>query len=125
MAEFKQFLIQNWYLIAVVVLCIALFIVSLFKNKNLGLVEKIKASLLEQLPIWIILSEQFNTGEAKMNNVLALGLALVSKMLGRALTADENTFFESFIREQAEKILSAPQKKLKTAEITKKSKYTV
>ena len=84
-----------------------------------------KEALLEQIPTWAILSEGFSSGQAKKENVLTLGLALVQKMLGRNLSADENAFWVSFLTEQLEKILSTPQKKLTVAKKENVSKYRI
>ena len=125
----KEFILANWYYILVAVLAIASFTVSMIvstkKNRGSNIMESVKLALMEQLPYWAVISEGLVSGEDKKNNVLQLGLALVSKMLGRNLTADENSYFVAFITEGLEKILATPQKKLQKAEIAKKSKYTV
>ena len=127
----KEFILANWYYIILAVLAILGFIVSLIlaikkgKGSNSNIIESIKVALLEQIPFWAVLSEGLISGEDKKNNVLSLGIAVVRKMLGRDLTADENTFFVAFISDSLEKVLSAPQKKLTKAENAKKSKYTV
>ena len=127
----KEFILANWYYIILAVLAILGFIVSLIlaikkgKGSNSNIIESIKVALLEQIPFWAVLSEGLISGEDKRNNVLSLGIAVVRKMLGRDLTADENTFFVAFISDSLEKVLSAPQKKLTKAENAKKSKYTV
>lgn len=127
----KEFILANWYYIILAVLAILGFIVSLIlaikkgKGSNTNIFESIKVALLEQIPFWAVLSEGLVSGEDKKNNVLSLGIAVVRKMLGRDLTADENTFFVAFISDSLEKVLSAPQKKLTKAENAKKSKYTV
>ena len=66
------------------------------------------------------MSEGLASGADKKNNVISLGIALANKLLGRNLTADENNIIASFIGENLEKILAAPQKKLAQ---TQKSKY--
>ena len=122
-----QFLQENWYSIIVVALAIGAFMIALIKalkNKGSNVIDSIKEALLEAIPTWAVISEELASGEDKKANVIALGIALASKMLGRKLSADENTFFISFITDNLEKILTAPQKKLKTVE-KKKIKYTV
>ena len=125
----KEFLLANWYYVIVAVLAVLSFaaslIISLKKKGSSNLVDSVKAALLENIPMWAILSEGLISGEDKKNNVLQLGIALASKLLGRNLTADENSYFVAFISEQLEKILSAPQKKLVAVEKAKKSPYTV
>lgn len=119
----KEFLLQNWYYILLAVVAIAGFISSLIislKRKPSNIFDSIKAAILEQLPLWAIMSEGLASGADKKNNVISLGIALANKLLGRTLTADENNIIASFIGENLEKILAAPQKKLAQ---TQKSKY--
>lgn len=125
----KEFLLKNWYYIILAILAIATFIVSLVsakrKNKNLSLLESAKLALLENIPTWAVISEGFVSGADKKNNVITLGIALVRKILGRNLTAEENDYFVAFISEGLEKILTAPQKKLQAAKNEPLSKYRV
>ena len=125
----KEFLLKNWYYIILSLLAIATFIVSLVsakrRNKNLSLLERAKLALLENIPTWAVISEGFVSGADKKNNVITLGIALVRKILGRDLTADENDYFVAFISEGLEKILTAPQKKLQAAKNEPLSKYRV
>lgn len=119
----KEFFLQNWYYILLAVVAIAGFISSLIislKRKPSNIFDSIKAAILEQLPLWAIMSEGLASGADKKNNVISLGIALANKLLGRNLTADENNIIASFIGENLEKILAAPQKKLAQ---TQKSKY--
>ena len=123
----KEFVLQNWYYLLLAVLAMATFIISFLRMRKGGktnLLDSVKTALLENIPVWAILSEGLASGEDKKNNVLQLGIALASKLLGRNLTADENNYFAAFINEQLEKILAAPQKKLVKAENAKKSIYT-
>lgn len=124
----KDFLIKNWYYIILAFVAVAGFVSSLIialkKGKNPNLFDSIKAALLEQIPFWAVMSEGLVSGADKKNNVITLGIALVRKLLGRDLSADENNYFVAFVSENLEKILTAPQKKLKTAEIKQKSPYT-
>ena len=125
----QEFLMKNWYYIILATIAVAGFIVSLVlslkRNKNANVFDSVKEALLENIPFWAVLSEGLASGEAKKDNVLTLGIALVNKLFGRKLTADETAYFSSFISEQLEKVLSAPQKKLEKAENDKKSKYRV
>lgn len=125
----QEFLLKNWYYLILATIAVAGFIVSLVlslkRNKNANVFDSVKEALLENIPFWAVLSEGLASGEAKKDNVLTLGIALVNKLFGRKLTADETAYFSSFISEQLEKVLSAPQKKLEKAENDKKSKYRV
>lgn len=124
----KDFLIKNWYYLILALIAIVGFITNLIiarkKAKNPNLFDSIKAALLEQIPFWAVMSEGLVSGADKKNNVITLGIALVRKLLGRDLSADENNYFVAFISESLEKILTAPQKKLKMAENKQKSPYT-
>ena len=123
----KEFLLKNWYYIILAALAIAGFIVSLIlslkRNKGNNIWDHVRAALMENIPFWAIISEGLGSGEDKKNNVLTLGIALVNKMFGRKLTADENDYFVGFISEQLEKVLSAPQKKLQVAKKGSSGKY--
>ena len=121
----QEFFIKNWYYILLAFLAVATFICSfVIKRKgNNNFLDSVKAALLENIPYWAVISEGLVSGADKKNNVIGMGIALVSKMLGRGLTAEENSYFVAFISEQLEKILSAPQKKLVVAEKSQKSKY--
>ena len=125
--DIKEFLLKNWYYIILAALAIAGFIVSLVlsfkKNKGYNIWDHVRAALMENIPFWAIISEGLGSGEDKKNNVLTLGIALVNKMFGRKLTADENDYFVGFISEQLEKVLSAPQKKLQVAKNKANGKY--
>lgn len=125
----KDFLLKNWYYLILATVAVAGFVVSLVlslkRNKGSNVFDSIKEALLENIPFWSVLSEGLATGEAKKDNVLTLGIALVDKMLGRKMTADEISYFTAFISDNLEKVLSAPQKKLETAKIAEKSKYRV
>ncbi len=123
----KEFLIKNWYYIILAALAIAGFIVSLVlslkRNKGNNIWDHVRAALMENIPFWAIISEGLGSGEDKKNNVLTLGIALVNKMFGRKLSADENDYFVGFISEQLEKVLAAPQKKLQVAKNKVNGKY--
>lgn len=125
----KEFLLKNWYYLILATVAVAGFVVSLVlalkRNKGSNVFDSIKEALLENIPFWSVLSEGLATGEAKKDNVLTLGIALVDKMLGRKMSADEISYFTAFISDNLEKVLSAPQKKLEMAKTAEKSKYRV
>lgn len=123
----KEFLSQNWEKVIIVAVAVLSFIASLIitikKKGSNNIIDSIKEAVLENLPFWCVLSEGLNGGESKRDNVLSLGIALVSKMLGRNLTADENDYFVAFISEHLEKILATPQKKLEAPKKADSSRY--
>lgn len=129
MNKILEFLPQHWKEILWAVLMLVSFTISLIlairKRGKENILTSVKEALLEQIPTWAILSEGFSSGQAKKENVLTLGLALVQKMLGRNLSADENAFWVSFLTEQLEKILSTPQKKLTVVKKENVSKYRI
>lgn len=129
MNKILDFLLQHWKEILWAVLMLVSFTISLIlairKRGKENILTSVKEALLEQIPTWAILSEGFSSGQAKKENVLTLGLALVQKMLGRNLSADENAFWVSFLTEQLEKILSTPQKKLTVVKKENVSKYRI
>lgn len=121
MEELRIWLLQNWSLLSSVVLFILAAIVSLIRGKKKGatLPELVSGLLLEQLPMWISLSESIGgKGESKRVYVLNEALSYCSKKLGRTLTQDESDYIISYLSEQIEKILATPQK----AENRKKGK---
>lgn len=123
----KEFLIKNWYYIILAAIAVAGFIVSLVvslkKNKGANVFDSIKAALLENIPFWAVISEGLAGGETKKDNVISLGIALVSKLMGRKLSAEENDYFVAFIGEHLEKILATPQKKLEAPKKAQNGKY--
>lgn len=125
-----DFIYKNWYYLLLAVLAVATFAVSLIlaikKNKNSGnIFDSIKAALMENIPFWAVISEGLSGGDNKKNNVITLGIALVNKLLGRKLSADENDYFVAFISEQLEKVLATPQKKLQAPKKAEEGRYRV
>lgn len=125
-----DFIYKNWYYLLLAVLAVATFAVSLVlaikKNKNSGnIFDSIKAALMENIPFWAVISEGLSGGDNKKNNVITLGIALVNKLLGRKLSADENDYFVAFISEQLEKVLATPQKKLQAPKKAEEGRYRV
>ena len=123
-----DFIVKNWDKIIIVSVAVAGFIASFVlaqkKKGKSDIIGSIKEALLENIPFWATISEGLSSGQAKKENVLSLGIALVSKMLGRNPTADENDYYLAFISEQLEKVLATPQKKMIKAE-TQPSKYRI
>ena len=71
----KEFILANWYYLLLFVLALAGFITSLVMKRKGGktnLLDSVKSALLEQIPLWAILSEGLASGEDKNNNVLQL-----------------------------------------------------
>ena len=125
----KEFLLNNWYYLLIGFIAFSSFIASLVlsikRSKGANIMDSIKEALLENIPFWATISEGLATGHAKKDNVITLGVALVSRMLGRKLSAEENDYFIAFIGEQLEKILSTPQKKMIADPKVQKGKYTI
>lgn len=128
MDELKQFLIQNWQLLASALLFIVSFVIGIITKKKKGYTfsDILLGLIAEQLPMWISLAESAGgTGEQKKVLVLNDALNYASKTLGRKLSEEETSFIISRASEQIEKILGTPQKKEqpKITEAKKNVKY--
>ena len=124
MEELKQFLIQNWQLLASALLFVFAFVVGLITKKKKGYTfsDILLGLIAEQLPSWISLAEASGgTGEQKKVAVLNDALNFASKTLGRKLSEEETSFIIAQASEQIEKILGTPQKKeeIKKTEVKK------
>ena len=128
MEELKQFVIQNWQLLASALLFIVSFIIGVITKRKKGYTfsDILLGLIAEQLPQWISLAEASGgTGEQKKVEVLNSALNYASKTLGRKLSEEETSFIIAQASEQIEKILGTPQKKEepKKVEAKKGSKY--
>ena len=128
MEELKQFLIQNWQLLASALLFIVSFVIGLVTRRKKGYTfsDILLGLIAEQLPMWISLAESAGgTGEQKKVAVLNDALNYASKTLGRKLSEEETSFIIAQASEQIEKILGTPQKKEepKKVEVKKHAKY--
>ena len=127
MEELKQFVIQNWQLLASALLFVVSFIIGVITKRKKGYTfsDILLGLIAEQLPQWISLAEASGgTGEQKKVEVLNNALNYASKTLGRKLSEEETSFIIAQASEQIEKILGTPQKK-ETNKVTVKkgSKY--
>ena len=127
MEEVKQFIIENWKLLASALLFLIAFVVGLVRGKKKGysLSDILMGMLVEQLPHWISLSEAVGgTGEQKKVQVLNNALNYTSRALGRKLTEEETSLIIAKSSEAIEKILNTPQKKeVEKVEVKKNAKY--
>lgn len=128
MDELKQFIIQNWQLLASASLFIVSFIIGIITKRKKGYTfsDILLGLIAEQLPMWISLAESAGgTGEQKKVLVLNDALNYASKTLGRKLSEEETSFIIARASEQIEKILGTPQKKEqpKITEVKKNVKY--
>ena len=127
MEEAKQFIIENWKLLASALLFLIAFVVGLVRGKKKGysLSDILMGMLVEQLPHWISLAEAVGgTGEQKKVQVLNNALNYTSRALGRKLTEEETSLIIAKSSEAIEKILSTPQKKeVEKVEVKKNAKY--
>ena len=127
MEELKQFVIQNWQLLASALLFIVSFIIGIITKRKKGYTfsDILLGLIAEQLPQWISLAEASGgTGEQKKVEVLNNALNYASKTLGRKLSEEETSFIIAQASEQIEKILGTPQKKETNKVAVKKgSKY--
>lgn len=127
MHELKEFLIENWQLIASACLFVVSFVIGLVSKLKKGYTfsDILLGLISEQLPQWISLAEaKGGTGEQKKVQVLNEALNYASKTLGRKLSDEEVSFLVTQASEQIEKILGTPQKKeAEKQEVKKNAKY--
>lgn len=127
MHELKEFLIDNWQLIASACLFVVSFVIGLVSKLKKGYTfsDILLGLISEQLPQWISLAEaKGGTGEQKKVQVLNEALNYASKTLGRKLSDEEVSFLVTQASEQIEKILGTPQKKeAEKQEVKKNAKY--
>ena len=127
MHELKEFLIENWQLIASACLFVVSFVIGLVSKLKKGYTfsDILLGLISEQLPQWISLAEaNGGSGEQKKVQVLNEALNYASKTLGRKLSDEEVSFIVTQASEQIEKILGTPQKKeAEKQEVKKNAKY--
>lgn len=130
LSELKQFIINNWQLIASACLFIVSFIIGIITKRKKGYTfsDILLGLIAEQLPTMIKSAENFfgaGNGEQKKVMVLNDALNFASKTLGRKLSEEETSFIITNVSEQIEKILGTPSKKEdpKENKPAKKSKY--
>lgn len=127
MEEVKQFIIENWKLLASALLFLIAFVVGLVRGKKKGysLSDILMGMLVEQLPHWISMAEAVGgTGEQKKVQVLNNALNYTARALGRKLTEEETSLIIAKSSEAIEKILNTPQKKeVEKVEVKKNAKY--
>ena len=127
MHELKEFLIENWQLVASACLFVVSFVIGLVSKLKKGYTfsDILLGLISEQLPQWISLAEaNGGSGEQKKVQVLNEALNYASKTLGRKLSDEEVSFIVTQASEQIEKILGTPQKKeAEKQEVKKNAKY--
>lgn len=114
MAEFKEFLIHNWQLLASGVLFIIATVIGIIRMKKKGMTfqEILSGILMEQIPLWVSMAEtDGGTGEQKRVEVLNKALNYCASKLGRQLSQAESDMIISYVSEKIEAVLSTPQKK--------------
>lgn len=108
---FKEMSIIEWIILVFALISFIINFVSLITKKT-NILDSIKESLMEWLPIAINLAEVNGTsGDNKRSEVIRNALKYVGSKLGRQLTEDESVYFTSLVGKQLEMILSTPQKK--------------
>ena len=118
----KEFILANWYYLAVFALALAGFVISIAMKRKGGktnLLDSVKSALLEQIPLWADLVEKPGNGEQKKEAVIELALNEAKAYLGRELTQPEQQAIITLASSHLEDVLKAPKAK------SKKSKYTV
>ena len=125
MEEFKQFLIQNWQLLASACLFIMATIIGIIRMKRKGcnFSDIVSGLLVEQLPIWISMAEASKKGgEQKRVEVLNQAINFAAKKLGRSLTQEEIDYVIAYATEKIEAILATPQKHQTETSVLKRRK---
>ena len=122
----KEFILQNWKIIAAVLLALFSTIVStiIIIKKSGGKVsvwDALKSVILEKIPSYIAIVETDGHGEEKKNKVLNMVLKEAADKLGRPLSDDESQMIIALASKQIETVLAAPQKK--EAPVKPKSNY--
>lgn len=112
----KEFILQNWKILAAVVLALLSTIAStiIIIKKSGGKVsvwDALKSVILEKIPSYIAIVEVEGHGEEKKNSVLNMALREAADILGRKLTEEETEVIISLASKQIETVLAAPQKK--------------
>lgn len=125
LSELKQFIINNWQLIASACLFIVSFIIGIVTKKKKGYTfsDILLGLIAEQLPSMIKSAENFfgaGNGEQKKVMVLNDALNFASKTLGRKLSEEEVSFIVTNISKQIEAIGATP--KFTNAENSKENK---
>jgi hypothetical protein len=114
MEEFKEFLINYWQFLASGVLFIIATVIGIVRMKKKGMTfqEILSGILMEQIPLWISMSETTGgSGEQKKVAVLNKALNYCSSKLGRQLSETESQMIISYVSEKIETVLATPQKK--------------
>ena len=126
----KEFILENWKIIAAIFLTIVSTILStiIIVKKSGGKIsvwDVIKAVILEQIPSFIAIVETEGHGDEKRNKVLNMTLKEAEDKLGRPLSNEENQMIIALASKQIEVVLAAPQKKEINKGAVQKSKYRV
>ena len=114
MEEFKQFMINNWQLIASATLFILATIIGIIRMKKKGMTfqEILSGILMESIPLWVSMAEtKGGTGEEKRVYVLNKALNYCASKLGRTLSQAESDMIIAYVTEKVEAVLATPQKK--------------
>ena len=128
MEEFKNFIFENWKLLAAGGLFLFSIIISTIvvvkkSGGKMTVWEAMKNVLLEKIPNWITIVETDGNGEEKKNGVINLALKEAASVVGRKLSDQERDLVIALASKMIEEVLAAPQKKNLVAQ--RKGKYRV
>lgn len=106
-----EFLRDNWKLILEIVVFLASVIFFIVKKKPLRIVDGVKSRIVKFLPAIIKFVEKDSKG--KGSEKLAEALAMVHILLYEDfdMNEEEVSYYDDFVIERIEDILSTPQKK--------------
>lgn len=107
----KEFLVQNWYYLALILIALCNMILLIFKKLKITQVDNIFTKLLEVLPIMIRKAEETGLdGKTKLSFVLDLALDWLKDYTGKERVELRSEYYDRLIS-CVENILSTPEKK--------------
>ena len=109
MNQVLNFLLENWQLLAMVLVLILEIVVFFLKKKpQVNLDDHIKSLIDEFLPGFILLAEQ--TGSSGPEKLAFVVSSLLGKVK-RTISSKDEEFWKDYIISKVEAVLSTPQKK--------------
>ena len=110
----KDFFVQNWYYLALLVLAICNMVFLIFRKPKVVQKDILFAQVLQLLPIWIKESEALGgSGEVKKCRVITEAIKYMAQYSDVKYSSCNEVDFSAIDRigEEIEKILSTPEKK--------------
>lgn len=109
-----NFLTDNWYYIVVIILSFLSVLLALVKKKRVInsdlFIDALKDTLLKLPEIIKSVDSLEIAGADKKSLVIASAIKVLSGLLGRDLTDDEDKYLNNILSKQIESVLDAPTK---------------